>query len=355
MNFARTVYYPCFISSDRLVNTFASIDKGYLKKLELGIFGHPRCASQDLLEKYLFSFVGANPNADNEAPARPGTISWHGNWEAVTGENTQKQTMSLLRSLIITGQSLEELKPASGEAHIQLKIYYTRSTPAKYETDNFTKTSPLLDQPGEIDEQVRFTVGHVQTKHHAMKLAIKTNLESICPRGETGRPPSVETAKDLGYIDSDQDETDLSQQSQSFGYPLIPPQAQKPVYLKAKLAAESSATPSAGPETKPRSKKAISLRTKKGSAAPANTAVADTTAMSLDKFSFSSPKRPSAPGLRKRLRAANKDATETVEITMDKPRRSKRQKVHKTMPISVHVKERLPIYRRTKLGGSPTF
>lgn len=144
---------------------FDALEKKFLKVLVIGIYTNPE-DPDTIIESYTFKFSyerGAGTNVDVYKNDKHN--------KSFTAAETKKDTIRLLRTIVVLTQSLSSL-PDNVMMTMKL-LYYDEVTPVDYEPPGFTATDS--DQFHFEEEPMNIKVGDVQTPFHTVKLRIKTD------------------------------------------------------------------------------------------------------------------------------------------------------------------------------------
>ncbi|XP_076450095.1 uncharacterized protein LOC143286420 [Babylonia areolata] len=147
---------------------FDALDKKYLRMLLIGIYVDPD-DPQTVIESYTFKFSYSTQCGVDVYRNGKKITSVHGT------EQTKKETIQLLRTIIVLTQSLQ---PLPDNVLMTMKIlYYDEVTPADYEPPGFKSSN--FDSFQFEDEPVNIKLGDVATPFHGVKMRIKTDKKQF--------------------------------------------------------------------------------------------------------------------------------------------------------------------------------
>ncbi|KAK7099160.1 HORMA domain-containing protein 1-like isoform X2 [Littorina saxatilis] len=147
---------------------FDALDKKYLRMLIIGIYVDVE-DPQTVIESYTFKF-SYSTQCGVDIYRNGKKIS-----SAHSTENTKKETIQLLRTIIVLTQTLQ---PLPDNVMMTMKIlYYDEVTPADYEPPGFKASD--FDAFQFHDEPVNIKLGDVETPFHSVKMRIKTDKKQF--------------------------------------------------------------------------------------------------------------------------------------------------------------------------------
>lgn len=148
---------------------FHAIDQKFLKQLSLNVFTDPS-VPHDVTESYSFTFTYSENNENLKVCMNDNTIIDGVNDSKLTdAQELKRQTLRLLRSLILVTQSLEKLPT---DSYLTMRLtYYEEVTPAHYEPPGFM---PLEEEEPIIfrGRPITINAGEVKTSFHGLKVKI---------------------------------------------------------------------------------------------------------------------------------------------------------------------------------------
>ncbi|XP_025087650.1 HORMA domain-containing protein 2-like isoform X2 [Pomacea canaliculata] len=173
---------------------FDALDKKYLRMLIIGIYVDPEDPNT-IIESYTFKFSYSTQCGVDVYHNEQKISSMH------TTEKTKKETIQLLRTIIVLTQSLQ---PLPDNVMMTMKLlYYDEITPSDYEPPGF--------QPSDHDsfrfeeEPLNIKLGDVSTPFHGIKMRIKTDKKQFDIRdNETEETGEGQTISNSG-LDKEQE------------------------------------------------------------------------------------------------------------------------------------------------------
>ncbi|KAK7481867.1 hypothetical protein BaRGS_00026893 [Batillaria attramentaria] len=210
---------------------FDALDKKYLRLLIIGIYVDPKDPNT-VIESYTFKFSYSTQCG----------VDIYRNGKKITSthstEKTKKETIQLLRTIIVLTQSLQ---PLPDNVMMTMKLlYYDEVTPVDYEPPGFKPSTH--DSFHFEEEPVNIKLGDVSTPFHSVKMRIKTDKQqfdyrddeadelsvsgTICNDGldkEQETESQKETPKDVYEFEDKSMEKDMEAQVKEGDVPVVSP------------------------------------------------------------------------------------------------------------------------------------
>lgn len=180
---------------------FDALDKKYLRLLIIGIYVDAEDPNS-VIESYTFKFSYSTQCG----------VDIYRNGKKITSahstDKTKKETIQLLRTIIVLTQSLQ---PLPDNVMMTMKIlYYDEVTPADYEPPGFKPST--CDSFRFQDEPVNIKLGDVSTPFHSVKMRIKTDKQQFDYQDDEADESSVRGTICNDGLDKDQDQESQKEQ-----------------------------------------------------------------------------------------------------------------------------------------------
>jgi len=160
-----------------LVGVFEALEKRYLREMMLIVLENPN-QPEKVHEMYTYRFSYPDGNVSCQMLQGEGQKEV----QKVQPDSVYSSTVSLLRSIIMTTQTLEPLPTSS---FLSMKLtYYDDETPMEYEPNGFVPTDKIdFTFPADA---VSFGLGKVSTDHHALSVHLNGFEHSVASSQKSG-------------------------------------------------------------------------------------------------------------------------------------------------------------------------
>ena len=154
---------------------FDALERGYLKSIVLGIYTDKHRPTE-MVESYTFQITyhdDLSPQLHLSSHSNSRNNKLSGDIGSLGGEDLEKGTVQLLRTLLIMVQTLA---PLPDERYLTMKLhYYDDRTPADYEPPLFRRGCGEAESVFYFNEEpMKLRIGRVEASHHAVDLRVYT-------------------------------------------------------------------------------------------------------------------------------------------------------------------------------------